>query len=245
MVVGQFGCPSPDFLAGYDGDGRGGRRLPDLRPVLVRRRDQPRQRLAGASCRSSTRTAGSSAGRAMFGHMTDVGGKVPGIAADRRHLDLRGRRRSSRRSSSTGRASSTTRCSTSILNQVRMQDWNRSDLNAIVAACRTAERRVIELCDRFGAEMYLSALDALLERNYDAMKQLIADDDPGRGDARLRGLRLRRRHAATGPTRSHCSMCREGDGVDPRLRPAPTRSRRARSTSTSTRTCSRCSSGST
>ena len=53
-----------------------------------------------------------------------------------------------------------------ILNQVRQPEWNRADLNGIVAACRTAGRRVQEMCDRFGVDTYASALDALLERNY-------------------------------------------------------------------------------
>ena len=34
-----------------------------------------------------------------------------------------------------------------ILNQVRKPDWNRADLNGIVAACRTAGRRIQEMCD--------------------------------------------------------------------------------------------------
>ena len=61
-----------------------------------------------------------------------------------------------------------------VLNQVRKPDWNRADLNGLVAACRTASRRVVEMCDRFGTGTYLSALDALLQRNYDAMKVLLA-----------------------------------------------------------------------
>ena len=61
-----------------------------------------------------------------------------------------------------------------MLNQVRKPDWNRADLNGLVAACRTASRRVVEMCDRFGTGTYLSALDALLQRNYDAMKVLLA-----------------------------------------------------------------------
>jgi N-methylhydantoinase B/oxoprolinase/acetone carboxylase alpha subunit len=60
-----------------------------------------------------------------------------------------------------------------ILNQVRKPDWNRADLNGLVAACRTASRRVQELCARFGADTYTSALDALLDRNYRAMKTLL------------------------------------------------------------------------
>ena len=60
-----------------------------------------------------------------------------------------------------------------ILNQVRMPDWNRADLNGIVAACRTAGRRVRSCATGSAPETYLSALDALLDRNYRAMKTLL------------------------------------------------------------------------
>ena len=35
---------------------------------------------------------------------------------------------------------------------------------AIIAACRAAEARVLDLCERFGRELYMAACDALLER---------------------------------------------------------------------------------
>ena len=57
---------------------------------------------------------------------------------------------------------------------MRKPDWNRADLNGLVAACRTAARRVQEMCTRFGADIYTSALDALMDRNYRAMKTLLA-----------------------------------------------------------------------
>ncbi len=47
MVVGQFGLSIPDFLDGFDGHHRGGRRAAHLGPVRLRGGDQPRQRLAG------------------------------------------------------------------------------------------------------------------------------------------------------------------------------------------------------
>ena len=56
---------------------------------------------------------------------------------------------------------------------------NRADLFAIVAGCRAGERRVIELCERFGKETYLAALQALLDRTHEAMQQLISARDPG------------------------------------------------------------------
>ena len=61
-----------------------------------------------------------------------------------------------------------------IFNNVRLPEMNRADLFAIVAGCRAGEKRVMELCDRFGKETYLAALQALLDRTYNAMKFLIS-----------------------------------------------------------------------
>lgn len=51
-----------------------------------------------------------------------------------------------------------------ILNNSRMPTMNYFDLMAIVAACRTAEKRVLELCERFGKDVLLDAYEALLDR---------------------------------------------------------------------------------
>ena len=60
-----------------------------------------------------------------------------------------------------------------ILNNVRLPEMNRADLFAIVAGCRAGERRVIGLCERFGKDVYLAALQALLDRTHEAMRKLI------------------------------------------------------------------------
>lgn len=65
-----------------------------------------------------------------------------------------------------------------LLNNSRMPTMNYFDLMAIVAACRAAEKRVKELCDRFGPPLYLAACEALLERTYRAMAQLIERNLP-------------------------------------------------------------------
>ena len=105
--------------------------------------------------------------------MTDVGGKTPAsMPTDARTIFEEGviippfklYRQGERDETSLG----------IILNQVRKPDWNRADLNGIVAACRTASRRVQEMCARFGVDSYTSALNALLDRNYRAMKVLLA-----------------------------------------------------------------------
>lgn len=88
---------------------------------------------------------------------------------------------------------------------------NYSDLMALVASCRTAEKRVKELCERFGTEKYLSSLDALLERTNVMMRQLIQNflptepvsfedyiDDDGLGN---------------GPFKMKLTIWREGDNA--------------------------------
>ena len=66
-----------------------------------------------------------------------------------------------------------------ILNNVRLPEMNRADLFAIVAGCRAGERRVLDLCERFGKETYLAALQALLDRTYEAMRVPDPGRDPG------------------------------------------------------------------
>ena len=110
----------------------------------------------------------------QFGHMMDAGGPLAGVAADGRPHDLRGGRSTSRRSrSSSAGWCRRTSCGV-ILNNVRLPEMNRADLFAIVAGCRAGERRVLDLCERFGKETYLAALQALLDRTYEAMKFLIS-----------------------------------------------------------------------
>lgn len=147
---------------------------------------------------------------AMFGHMTDVGGKVPGsLPTDATSIFEEGVIIPPLKLYRQGELAE--EALELILRQVRMKEWNRSDLNAIVAACRTAGRRIVELCQRFGTETYLSTLDALLERNRKAMAHLISETistdkltftdyicDDGRG---------------FGPYKIHCTMWREGEQV--------------------------------
>ena len=109
----------------------------------------------------------------MFGHMSDVGGKTAcSMPTDARTIYEEGVVIPPFKLYAKGVLNED--ALRVILNQVRQPDWNRADLNGIVAACRTASRRIQELCARFGAETYTSALEALLQRNYDAMKVLLA-----------------------------------------------------------------------
>ncbi|TYB49677.1 hydantoinase B/oxoprolinase family protein [Actinomadura chibensis] len=171
MVVGQFGLSVPDFLDNFDGTiGEGdilmtsdpyacGAAISHANDWLLVVPIYHRGRLVGWS--------------SMFGHMSDVGGKTPcSMPADARTIYEEGVVVPPFKLYEGGELNED--ALRIILNQVRMPDWNRADLNGLVAACTTAARRVRELCDRFGVETYLSALDALLDRNYQAMKVLLA-----------------------------------------------------------------------
>lgn len=53
-----------------------------------------------------------------------------------------------------------------------------ADLMALCSATAVGERRVLELCDRFGRETYLAACDALLARTREAVRVLIDEKLP-------------------------------------------------------------------
>jgi len=96
-----------------------------------------------------------------------------------------------------------------LMNNTRTPEMNYSDLMAIIAGCRAGEKRVIEICNRFGRETYKQACEALLERTNRAMRKLIVQnlpeepksfedyvDDDGRGN---------------GPFKMKLTVWREGD----------------------------------
>jgi len=171
MVVGQFGLSVPDFLENFDGPIEEGDVLLTSDPY---------------SCGAAISHAndwlivmpiffeGRLIGWAsQFGHMSDVGGKTPAsMPTDARTIYEEGIVIPPFKLFKKGVIDED--ALNIILNQVRKPDWNRADLNGIVAACRTASRRVQEMCARFGIDTYNSALEALLDRNYRAMKTLLA-----------------------------------------------------------------------
>ncbi|MEZ5101661.1 MAG: hydantoinase B/oxoprolinase family protein [Thermoleophilia bacterium] len=177
----------------------------------------------------------------MFGHMMDVGGRVPGSqVTDALSIWDEGLRIPPIKIVDRGVLNETTLAI--ILNNTRTPEMNRSDLMALIAGCRAAATRVIDICDRFGRETYMAACDALLERTRQGMIRLIHHyipeektvfwdwvDDDGRGSPPLK-LQLTIWRRATRRTST-------GRGQ--------TRRPQARSTSTSTRASASSSSGST
>lgn len=141
----------------------------------------------------------------MFGHMLDVGGSVPGsMAATAKSIWDEGLRIPPVKLFARGELN--TAVLKVILRNSRTPDMNEADLFAIVAACRTGAERVSEVCERFGADTYLEACDAMLARTREAMRNIICTyipeepitftdvvDDDGQGNGPFRmTLTLRR-----------------------------------------------------
>src|ERR1044072_8378037 len=176
MVVGQFGSFIGGFLRAYSGDIEAG----DI--FLVSDPYKCEGAISHANDWLILLPVFYKDGRlvgwgAMFGHMTDVGGKVPGsLPTDATTIFEEGITVPPVKIYKKGVLQDDVL--TLVLNQCRLPHWNRSDFNAIVAACRPAERRVIEMCDRFGVDPFVAALEAALERNKRAMSQLIQKTIP-------------------------------------------------------------------
>jgi N-methylhydantoinase B len=183
MVVGQFGSFIDGFLRNYDGAIEEGDIILLNDPYSVEGAiSHNNDVLAIAPIFRAGRLI---AWSAMFGHMTDVGGRVPGeLQEDIVKIAA---------------------------HQSRMPEWFKADLHAIVASCRVGARRIVELCDRFTDDMVVAAMNELLDRNKRAMAHLIStaigeapvsfEDyvcDDGRG---------------AGPFKIKCTMWREGEKV--------------------------------
>ncbi|MEO0411541.1 MAG: hydantoinase B/oxoprolinase family protein [Pseudomonadota bacterium] len=156
---------------------------------------------------------------AMFGHQTDVGGKVPGsLPTDGGSIFEEGVRIPPVKIYKKGEYQE--EIVDLVIHQVRMPAWCRSDLNALIASCRMAERRVHEMCERFGDEIYVAATEELLARNYRAMKQLL-ETSVGEEKVSFEDY-LCDDGVGFGPYKIKCTMWREGDktildfeGTDP------------------------------
>jgi N-methylhydantoinase B len=208
MLVGQFGSFIGGFLAGYDGTVEEGDMFFLSDPYSVE----------GAISHSNDwlvllpvyKDGRLLAYTAMFGHQSDIGGKVAGsMPIDARSIFEEGVRippvKIYRKGEYNGDVVKL------VMHQTRKPDWCMADLNALIASCRVAARRVIEMAERFGDDLFVSAAEELLARNHRAMKQLIASSigeepvsfedyvcDDGMG---------------SGPYKIRCTMWREGDRV--------------------------------
>ncbi|KAH8675959.1 hydantoin utilization protein-like protein A [Xylariales sp. PMI_506] len=109
---------------------------------------------------------------ANFGHLSDVGGKVPGsMSVSSSSLFEDGVQIPPVKLYKAGEYNSD--IMEILCRNSRMSDWYRSDIAALVSSCKTASARVCELIDRFGLEIYQASCDELLKRNQIAVSKLI------------------------------------------------------------------------
>ncbi len=208
MIVGQFGSFFPGFWAGYNGTVEDGDIFITNDPYMCNGAiSHLNDWLVMMPIYFEGRCV---AWSAMFGHMTDVGGKVPGsLPTDAAQIFEEGIQVPPVKIYRKGELNQ--EMLDVILRNCRMPEWNKSDFNGIIAAMRLAERRVHEMCNRFGVDHLVASMEEMLERNKRAMSEIIKlvipetkqyfedyiDDD---------GLGM-------GPYKIACTLWREGDKV--------------------------------
>ena len=170
MVVGQFGSFIHGFLEAYTGQLEEGDVILTNDPYMTNAAVShlPDWIVLVPIFKEGRHIAWS----AMFGHMSDNGGMVPGsIPIKAESIFQEGIRIPPTKLYKKGVLQSD--LLDLILHNVRTPQWNRFDLNALVAACNTAAKRCVEFSERFGDDIFYSTMEIMLERNYVAMEAII------------------------------------------------------------------------
>lgn len=217
MVVGQFGSFIGPFLEAYDAEIEEGDIILTNDPYMCNAAVShlPDWVVLVPVFKDGRHIAWS----AMFGHMSDNGGMVPGsIPIQATTIYQEGIRIPPIKLYRKGVLQAD--LLELILHNVRTPQWNRFDLNALVAACNTAAKRCVELAQRFGDDVLVTTMDMMLQRNYDAMKHIIGMFIPE--EPRVFEDYLCDDGMGMGPYKIKCRMWREGevaifdfDGTDP------------------------------
>jgi N-methylhydantoinase B len=208
MIVGQFGSFIGGFLEGYDGTLEDGDMIFLSDPYSVNG--------AISHCNDWLvllpvfKDGRLLAYTAMFGHQSDIGGKVPGsMPIDATNIFQEGVRIPPVKIVKQGVYNED--LVKLVLHQSRTPAWCAADLNALIASCRVAARRLIEMADRFGVDTYVSATQELLARNHRAMKILLSQaisEEPVSFEDYICDDGM-----GYGPYKLKCTMWREGDKV--------------------------------
>ena len=217
MVVGQFGSFIGPFLEAYDAEIEEGDVILTNDPYMCNAAVShlPDWVVLVPVFKEGRHIAWS----AMFGHMSYIGGLVPGsIPIEATTIYQEGIRIPPTKLYKKGVLQAD--LLELILHNVRTPQWNRFDLNALVAACNTAAKRCVQLAERFGDDVLDSTMGIMLQRNYDAMKHIIEMFIPE--EPREFTDYLCDDGMGAGPYKIHCTMWREGskaifdfEGTDP------------------------------
>tara|TARA_R110000744_G_scaffold273131_1_gene386038 strand:- start:1968 stop:3833 length:1866 start_codon:yes stop_codon:yes gene_type:complete len=217
MVVGQFGSFIHGFMEAFDGELEEGDIILTNDPYMTNAAVShlPDWIVLVPIFREGRHIAWS----AMFGHMSDNGGMVPGsIPIKAESIFQEGIRIPPTKLYKKGELQSD--LLDLILHNVRTPQWNKFDLNALVAACNTAAKRCIEISERFGDDVFYSTMEIMLERNRVAMSAIINMLVPE--EPRTFVDYVCDDGVGMGPYKIQCKMWRDGDraffdfeGTDP------------------------------
>jgi N-methylhydantoinase B len=217
MVVGQFGSFIKGFLDAYTGQIEEGDIILTNDPYLCNAAVShlPDWIVLVPIFKDGRHLAWS----AMFGHMSDNGGMVPGsIPIKAETVFQEGIQIPPTKLYKKGVLQH--EILELILRNVRTPQWNHFDLNALIASCRTAAKRCVELAERFGDDVFNSTMDIILERNLIAMTHIIKMIVPE--SPRVFEDYICDDGMGMGPYKLKCTMWREGDkaffdfdGTDP------------------------------
>ena len=217
MVVGQFGSFIHGFMDAYEGELEEGDVILTNDPYMTNAAVShlPDWIVLVPIFRKGRHIAWS----AMFGHMSDNGGMVPGsIPVKAESIFQEGIRIPPTKLYKKGVLQSD--LLDLILHNVRTPQWNKFDLNALVAACNTAAKRCGEISERFGDDVFYSTMEIMLERNHVAMEAIINMLIPE--EPRTFVDYVCDDGVGMGPYKIQCTMWREGnraifdfEGTDP------------------------------
>ena len=220
MVVGQFGSFIHGFMEAYDGDIEDGDIILTNDPYMCNAAVShlPDWIVLVPVFNNGRHIAWS----AMFGHMSVNGGMVPGsIPIKAETIYQEGIRIPPTKLYKKGVLQED--ILELILHNVRTTEWNRFDLNALVAACRTASKRCVEIAERFGDEVFQTTMQIMLDRNLEAMRaiiQMFVPEEPSYFEDYVCDDGV-----GKGPYKIACTMWREGDvaifdfaGTDPQAK---------------------------
>jgi N-methylhydantoinase B len=220
MVVGQFGSFIHGFLSAFEGELEEGDIILTNDPYMTNAAVShlPDWIILVPIFKDGRHIAWS----AMFGHMSDNGGMVPGsIPIKAETIFQEGIRIPPTKLYKKGVLQSD--ILELILHNVRTPQWNRFDLNALVAACKTAAKRCQEISERFGDDMFYSTMEIMLERNHVAMEAIINMLVPE--EPRVFEDYLCDDGVGMGPYKIRCKMWRENgkaifdfEGTDPQAK---------------------------
>ncbi|MCY4086514.1 MAG: hydantoinase B/oxoprolinase family protein [Actinomycetia bacterium] len=135
---------------------------------------------------------------AVTAHVLDVGGAFPGINADAFDMYAEAKIYNGLRWYQGGELNED--LDRMIFDNVRTETMNRGDLNAMLAACELGNERFVKLCERYGADIVMSAAYDWMDYSERMLRAEIAKIPDGEykaptgwldDDARNRGVRLR------------------------------------------------------